>query len=127
MGSNTFHSADAIIVRDNVQSGSQHMFLQHDTSGLFSLQYVHSTFEFPDHVESTIIDSSDLRLLIFFDRVLQETLRVEGVYVFVGIDESNCLFDLHPEHHLMHVALAMDMYDAHASFVFFCTNFCSQS
>jgi len=123
----TFHSADAIVVRDDVRSGSQHMFLQRDASSLFSLQYLQSSFESPDRVESTIIQASDLRLLVFFNRVLQQMLRVQGIYIFLGLDKNNLLFDLHPEHHLMHVALAMDMYGIHVTFIFFPTNFILQS
>ena len=106
----TFHSVNAIVIRDDTQSGSQHIFLQRDPFGLFTLQYILSTFEHPDRVESTVVQSTDLQFLIFFDRELQETRREQGIYVFIGLDENNQLFDLHPEHHLMQVALAMESY-----------------
>ena len=104
----TLHSADAIVIRNDSQSGLQHIFLQCNASGHYELQYLHSTFEHPDNVDSTIIKISNLRFLVFFDRVLQQTLRKQGIYIFLGLNNDNRLVDLHAEHHLMQVALAMD-------------------
>lgn len=101
-------SADAIVICNDFQSGHDHIALQHHADGCFTLLHVLSSFDSPNHVESTIVHTTDFLLLVFFDPVLQQTMCSDGIYVFIGLNNNNNPVDLHPEHHLMTVALTMD-------------------
>ena len=74
-------SADAIIICNDFQSGHDRIAFQRHADGHFTLLHVLSSFDSLDHVESTIVHTTDFPLLVFFDHVLQQTMRSDGICV----------------------------------------------